>query len=58
LKHKQSNKEKDTEKDKKWVTFTYIRNYICKITKLFKDTKLMMAFKTTTTIDKLLIPPQ
>jgi hypothetical protein len=29
----------NTEKDKKWVTFTYTGNYICKITKLFKDLK-------------------
>jgi hypothetical protein len=29
-------------------------SYICKITKLFKDTNLKIAFKTPSTIDKLL----
>jgi hypothetical protein len=42
------------EEDNKWVTFTYTRNYIRKIIKLFKDTNLTIAFKTTTTIGKLL----
>jgi hypothetical protein len=54
LKHKQNNEGKNTEEDEKWVTFTYTRNYIRKITKLFKDTNLKVAFKTTTTIGKLL----
>jgi hypothetical protein len=54
LKHKQNNKEINTEENKKWVTFTYTGNYIRKITKLFKDTNLKVAFKTTTTIGKLL----
>jgi hypothetical protein len=44
----------NTEKDKKWVTFTYTGNYIRKITKLFKDTNLKVAFKTTTTVGKQL----
>jgi hypothetical protein len=35
-------------------TFNYVRNYIRKITKLFKGTNLKVAFKTTTTVDKLL----
>jgi hypothetical protein len=48
LKYKQNNKEKNIEEDKKWVTFIYTGNYIHKITKLFKDTNLKVAFKTTT----------
>jgi hypothetical protein len=54
LKHKQNNKSKNTEEDKKLVTFTYTGNYIRKITKLFKDTNLKVAFKTTITACKLL----
>jgi hypothetical protein len=54
LKHKQNNKGKNIKEDKKWITFTYIGNYICKITKLFKDTILKVAFKATTTVGKLL----
>jgi hypothetical protein len=40
--------------EQKWVTFTYVANYICKITKLFKNTNLKPVFKTTTTVGKLL----
>jgi hypothetical protein len=53
LKHKYNNKEINNEDDKKWVTFTYTGNYIRKITKLFKDTNLKVAFKTTTAVGKL-----
>jgi mevalonate kinase len=53
LKHKKSNKRKNTEEDKKWVTFTYTRNYIRKFTKLFKNTNLKVAFETITAVGKL-----
>jgi hypothetical protein len=52
--HKQNNKGKNTEEDKKWVTFTYTGNYIRRITKLLKDTNLKVAFKTITAIGNLL----
>jgi hypothetical protein len=47
LKHKQNNQGNNTEKEQKWVTFTYTGNYICKIIE-FKDSNLKVAFKTTT----------
>jgi hypothetical protein len=50
----QNNLENKTEIEQKWVTFTYTGNYIRKITKLFKDTNLKIAFKTTSTLGKLL----
>jgi hypothetical protein len=37
----------------KWATFTYIGKETRKITKLFKDTKLKIAFRTRNTIQKL-----
>jgi hypothetical protein len=40
--------------NQKWVTFTYPGNYIQKITKLFKNTNLRIAFRTTNTTDRLL----
>jgi hypothetical protein len=40
--------------EQKWATFTYMGNYIRKITKFFKNTNLKVAFKTTTTVGKLL----
>jgi hypothetical protein len=54
LKQRQNNLENKAEKEQKWVTFTYTGNYIQKITTLFKDTNLKTAFKTTSTIGKLL----
>jgi ferritin-like metal-binding protein YciE len=38
----------------KWVTFTYTGSYIRKITTIFKDTDVKVAFKTNTIITKLL----
>jgi hypothetical protein len=54
LKYQQSNQGNNTKTEQKWVTFTYTGNYIRKITKLFKDANLKVAFKTTTTVAKLL----
>jgi hypothetical protein len=54
LKYRQRNQGNNTNTEQKWVTFTYTGNYIRKCTKLFKDTHLKIAFKTTTTADKLL----
>jgi hypothetical protein len=53
-KHKQTNRQTNTEENKKWITFTYTGNYIRKITNLFKDTNLKIAFRTTNTITKIL----
>jgi hypothetical protein len=39
---------------KKWVTHTYTGSYIRKIIKLFKNTNIKIAFKTTHTIGKLI----
>jgi hypothetical protein len=46
--------EKTSKRIKKWVTFTYTRNYIHKITKLFKSTNFKVTLKTTATIGNLL----
>jgi hypothetical protein len=43
-----------SEKNKKWVSYTYNGNYIRKITKLFKNTNINIAFKTSHTVGKLL----
>jgi hypothetical protein len=37
-----------------WVTFTYTGHYTRKVTKLFKDTNMKIAYRTTSTIGKLL----
>jgi len=37
---------------KKWCTFTYIGKEATKITKLFKDTNLQIAYRTNNTIQK------
>jgi transposase-like protein len=54
-----SNYEKTIQKtqpetNKKWVSFTYTGHYIWKITKLFKDINIKIAYRTTSTLDKLL----
>jgi hypothetical protein len=54
LKQRQNNLENKAEKEQKWAPFTYTGNYIWKIAKLFKDTNLKVAFKTTFTLGKLL----
>jgi hypothetical protein len=43
-----------TQKQHKWISFTYAGHYIRKVTKLFKDTNIKIAYKTTSTLDKLL----
>jgi hypothetical protein len=52
LKYQQSSQGNNTKMAQKWVTFTYTGNYIRKITNLFKDANLRVAFKTTTTVGK------
>jgi hypothetical protein len=52
LKHQQNNQGNSTKTEEKWISFTYTGNYIRKITKLFKDANLMVAFKTTSTVGK------
>ena len=42
------------KQDQKWVTYTYTGNYIWKITKLFKNTNIKIAFKTNHTIGRTL----
>jgi transcription initiation factor TFIIIB Brf1 subunit/transcription initiation factor TFIIB len=54
LKYQQNNQENNTKMEQNWVTITYKGNYICKITKLFKDAHLTAAFKSATTVGKLL----
>jgi hypothetical protein len=47
-------KSEESKNNKKWVTFAYTGNYIRTITKLFKHTKVQIAFKTGNTIGNLL----
>ena len=57
LQRKSSNnlqQAENTEKYKHWVTFTYYSPAIRKITNLFKDTNLKIAFKATNTIQQQL----
>jgi hypothetical protein len=42
------------QKIPKWTSFTYSGHYIRKVTKLFTDTHLKIAYKTTSTLDNLL----
>jgi hypothetical protein len=59
LKYQQNILNNNTEqKQQKWITFTYTRNYIRKITQLFKDTNLKIAFKTTSTLNNSLTNKQ
>jgi hypothetical protein len=54
LKYQKNNQGNNTKTEQKWVTFIYTGNCIRKITKLFKDTNLKVAFKTITAVGKLL----
>ena len=60
LKNKILNQQKTkiTKQDKshQWTTFTYFSPKIKKITNIFKDTKLNIAFRTTNTIAKIIKP--
>jgi hypothetical protein len=53
-KYQQNNQGNNTKTEQKCVTFTYTGNYTHKVTNLFKDANLNVAFKTTTTVGKLL----
>jgi len=44
-------------KNKKWATFTFISLHICKITKLFRNTNIRMAFRCRNTAGNLIKPP-
>ena len=37
---------KNNNNNKKWATFTYINNKMTKLTKLFKNTDIKIAYKT------------
>jgi hypothetical protein len=57
VKQQKQNLEVDTDNLKtKWVTFTYNGKNTKKITKLFKDTKLKIAYRTQNTIQNILKP--
>jgi hypothetical protein len=59
LKYQKKNPNNNTEiEQQKWITFTYTGNYTCSITKLFKDTSLNVAFKTTSTLNIFLTNKQ
>jgi hypothetical protein len=51
------NENRDTQQQKKkWATFTYYGKETRKITRLFKDTHIKIAFKTKNTIQNILKP--
>jgi hypothetical protein len=52
LKQKVNNPSNKDNKEQKWITYTYTGSYIRKITKLFKNTNVKIAFKTHHTIGK------
>jgi hypothetical protein len=54
IKTQQNNKADKINSNQKWVTFTYTANYIRKITKLFKNMNIKVAFRTNNTIDRIL----
>jgi len=45
-------------KNKKFVTFTFISPHICKITNLFRNTNVKIAFRCRNTIGNLIKPPK
>jgi len=45
-------------KNKIWATFTYISPEICKVTNIFKNTNVRIAFRCRNTIAKLIRPPK
>jgi len=51
---KPSQDENYGDKNKIWTTFTYISTKIRKITNLFKQTNIGIAFKTANTIQQLM----
>jgi hypothetical protein len=56
-KPKQRNAHTDTQEQKtKWATFTYSGKEVRKITKLFRDTQIKIAFRTKNTIQNILKP--
>jgi len=55
IQHKAGHKETE-KKDKIWTTFTYHSPKIRKITNLFKNTNIGIAFKTTTTLHQFMRP--
>ena len=55
IKHKKSSQDENYgDKNKIWTTFTYYSPKIRKITNLFKQTKIGIAFKSTNTIQQLM----
>jgi hypothetical protein len=44
-----SQKEKEKQKQDKWSRFTYFGREIKKVTNVFKDTDIKIAYKTTNT---------
>jgi hypothetical protein len=54
LKLRKNNLEHTAKEQQKWVSSTYTGHYIRKVTKFFKDTNIRIAYRTTSTIGKLL----
>jgi hypothetical protein len=51
IQHK-THKDKTNNRNKKWATFTYHSSRVRKITNLFKQTDIKIAFKSTNTIQQ------
>ena len=48
----------NTDKNKRWTTFTYISPQLRKITNIFKNTNVRIAFRCRNTIAKMIKPPK
>ena len=64
LRHQIKHKTKHTtlhtsmNKNNRWATFTYISPQICKVTNIFKNTNVRIAFRCQNTIAKIVRPPK
>jgi len=56
IQHKASHKQTRKKDHKIWTTFTYHSPKVKRITNLFKNTNIPIAFKTTTTLHQLVRP--
>jgi len=56
IKHKTKHTTPHDSKNKKWATFTYFSPQICKVTKIFRNANIRIAYKCRNTIANLIKP--
>jgi len=54
VQNEKQEQENEITQNKKWITFTYYSSQIRRITNLFKNTNIQIAFRTTNTIQQQL----